>query len=71
MGQLLTFNPARRPTVEKALTHPYLEQYYEPADEPVADEPFTFQAEMDELPKETLKRMIWDTIVRFSTRKRA
>jgi len=68
MSQLLTFNPTRRPNVDIALTHPYLEQYYEPSDEPVADQPFTFQAEMDELPKETLKRMIWDTIIRFGAR---
>jgi serine/threonine protein kinase len=30
---LLTFNPARRLTVEQALQHPYLEQYYDPEDE--------------------------------------
>ena len=37
---MLTFNPNKRITVEEALAHPYLEQYYEPADEPVAQEPF-------------------------------
>ena len=30
---MLTFNPNRRITVEDALTHPYLEQYYDPSDE--------------------------------------
>jgi serine/threonine protein kinase len=30
---LLTFNPDRRLTVEQALQHPYLEQYYDPEDE--------------------------------------
>ena len=30
---MLTFNPHRRITVEEALSHPYLEQYYDPADE--------------------------------------
>ena len=30
---MLTFNPNKRITVEQALAHPYLEQYYDPADE--------------------------------------
>ena len=30
---MLTFNPNNRITVEQALAHPYLEQYYDPADE--------------------------------------
>ena len=40
LDKMLTFNPNKRITVEEALAHPYLEQYYEPADEPVAQEPF-------------------------------
>ncbi len=30
---MLTFNPHKRINVEDALAHPYLEQYYDPADE--------------------------------------
>jgi len=30
---MLTFNPFKRVDVEKALAHPYLEQYYDPSDE--------------------------------------
>ena len=30
---MLTFNPNKRIVVEDALAHPYLEQYYDPADE--------------------------------------
>ena len=30
---MLTFNPHKRITVEGALAHPYLEQYYDPDDE--------------------------------------
>lgn len=33
LGKLLTFNPNKRVSVEEALAHPYLEQYYDPADE--------------------------------------
>nr|WPC85274.1 extracellular regulated protein kinase [Mytilus coruscus] len=48
-----------RITVEQSLEHPYLEQYYDPADEPVAEEPFTFEMELDDLPKERLKELIF------------
>ena len=40
LERMLTFNPHKRILVEEALAHPYLEQYYDPADEPVAEEPF-------------------------------
>eukprot|EP00730_Choanoeca_flexa_P015745 TRINITY_DN7297_c0_g2_i2.p1 TRINITY_DN7297_c0_g2~~TRINITY_DN7297_c0_g2_i2.p1 ORF type:complete len:407 (+),score=86.44 TRINITY_DN7297_c0_g2_i2:158-1222(+) len=63
---MLTFNPDHRITVEQALAHPYLEQYYDPTDEPVADAPFTFEMELDDLPREELKRMIFDEVQRFS-----
>ncbi|XP_071945115.1 mitogen-activated protein kinase 1-like [Antedon mediterranea] len=65
LEKMLTFNPAKRITVEKALGHPYLEQYYDPADEPVSDEPFTFEYEMDELPKEKLKELIYQEACQF------
>ncbi|PAA79458.1 hypothetical protein BOX15_Mlig002513g2 [Macrostomum lignano] len=60
LDRLLAFNPEKRITVEAALAHPYLEQYYDPQDEPVALEPFTFEQELDDLPKEQLKELIWD-----------
>ncbi|XP_060067866.1 mitogen-activated protein kinase 1-like [Ylistrum balloti] len=59
LERMLTFNPHKRITVEQALEHPYLEQYYDPADEPVAEEPFTFEMELDDLPKERLKELIF------------
>ena len=33
LDKMLTFNPHKRITVEQALAHPYLEQYYDPDDE--------------------------------------
>uniref|UniRef100_A0A182MML1 mitogen-activated protein kinase n=1 Tax=Anopheles culicifacies TaxID=139723 RepID=A0A182MML1_9DIPT len=33
LGKMLTFNPHNRISVENALAHPYLEQYYDPLDE--------------------------------------
>lgn len=67
LDRMLTFNPHRRITVEEALAHPYLEQYYEPADEPVAEEPFKFEMELDDLPKERLKELVFDETNRFKS----
>lgn len=85
LDKMLTFNPHKRIVVEDALAHPYLEQYYDPADEvscltvlvlihhrdtaftfqPVAEEPFKFEMELDDLPKEKLKELIYEETVRF------
>ncbi|KAF3700406.1 Mitogen-activated protein kinase 3 [Channa argus] len=65
LGRMLTFNPIKRISVEEALAHPYLEQYYDPTDEPVAEEPFTFSMELDDLPKEKLKELIFEETARF------
>ncbi|PFX16005.1 Mitogen-activated protein kinase 1 [Stylophora pistillata] len=59
LDKMLTFNPDKRITIEEALAHPYLEQYYDPQDEPVAEEPFRFETELDDLPKEKLKELIF------------
>ncbi|XP_015255474.1 PREDICTED: mitogen-activated protein kinase 1-like [Cyprinodon variegatus] len=67
LHRMLTFNPNNRITVEEALAHPYLEQYYDPTDEPIADEPFDFRTELDDLPKEKLKQMIFEETARFQT----
>eukprot|EP00126_Sphaerothecum_destruens_P000318 Sdes_comp10375_c0_seq1m2029 len=40
LEKLLTFNPEKRITVEGALQHPYLAQYYDPTDEPISEHPF-------------------------------
>ncbi|ELU13684.1 hypothetical protein CAPTEDRAFT_98373 [Capitella teleta] len=63
LDKMLTFNPHRRITVEECLAHAYLEQYYDPQDEPVAEEPFTFETELDDLPKERLKELIFQETV--------
>eukprot|EP00096_Caligus_rogercresseyi_P006665 TRINITY_DN2335_c0_g1_i1.p1 TRINITY_DN2335_c0_g1~~TRINITY_DN2335_c0_g1_i1.p1 ORF type:complete len:410 (+),score=120.09 TRINITY_DN2335_c0_g1_i1:251-1480(+) len=65
---MLTFNPHRRINVEEALAHPYLEQYYDPADEPVAKEPFKLDMELDSLPKEELKSLIYEETGNFTPR---
>uniref|UniRef100_A0A8C5MMP3 mitogen-activated protein kinase n=1 Tax=Leptobrachium leishanense TaxID=445787 RepID=A0A8C5MMP3_9ANUR len=65
LDKMLTFNPHKRIEVEAALAHPYLEQYYDPSDEPVAEAPFKFEMELDDLPKETLKELIFEETARF------
>eukprot|EP00794_Sanderia_malayensis_P008660 gene8660-9592_t len=65
LNKLLCFNPFQRITVEQALAHPYLEQYYDPADEPVAEKPFSFDTELDDLPKEQLKELIFKETMVF------
>lgn len=60
LNKLLLFSPNKRITVEQALAHPYLEQYYDPEDEPVAEEPFTFEVELDNLQTDELKRLIFE-----------
>lgn len=60
LDKMLTFNPNKRITVEEALAHPYLEQYYDPNDEPICENPFTIEMEFDDLPKEVLKQKIFE-----------
>ncbi|KAG1652081.1 Mitogen-activated protein kinase 1 [Nymphon striatum] len=66
LDKMLTFNPHKRITVEEALAHPYLEQYYEPNDEPISEDPFRFEVELDDLPRERLKELIFEETNRYS-----
>ncbi|EDQ92589.1 uncharacterized protein MONBRDRAFT_19272 [Monosiga brevicollis MX1] len=61
LGQLLEFNPSKRITAADALEHDYFEEYHDPLDEPEAEEPFTFEAEIEALPVDQLRTMIFDT----------
>ncbi|KAG2471313.1 MK01 kinase, partial [Polypterus senegalus] len=65
LDKMLTFNPHKRIDVEEALAHPYLEQYYDPSDEPVAEAPFKFDMELDDLPKDKLKELIFEVTAQF------
>jgi mitogen-activated protein kinase 1/3 len=65
LENLLSFNPDKRLAVEAALAHPYLRQHYDPTDEPIAERPFTFDTELDDLPKEQLKALIWKEMEEF------
>ena len=69
LERLLTFNPAKRISVEEALEHPYLKPYHDPDDEPTAppipEEFFDFDRKKDELSTEQLKRLIYEEIMKY------
>jgi len=67
LDKMLSFNPNKRIEVEEALASPYLEQYYDPADEPSALAPFRFDMELDDLPKEKLKELIFEEMVLYGS----
>ncbi|PIO64148.1 kinase domain protein [Teladorsagia circumcincta] len=74
LDKLLTFNPQKRIDIDQALAHSYFEQYHDPTDEvptkkyPVCEEPFTYEMELDDLPKEKLKELIWQETEAYHTR---
>jgi mitogen-activated protein kinase 1/3 len=39
-----------------------MQDWFDPADEPIAHEPFTFEAELDALPENALRELIWRAI---------
>lgn len=65
---MLEFNPHDRITVDDALAHAYLEQYYDPSDEPICRNPFRWEMELDDLPKEKLKELIYEETINFHKR---
>ncbi|KAM0787770.1 MAP kinase Pmk1 [Microbotryomycetes sp. NB124-2] len=64
LEKCLTFNPAKRISVEAALKHPYLEPYHDPDDEPTAEvlPPEFFHFDREQLSREQLKELIYTEI---------
>ena len=65
LTRLLALNPMERMTAEDALTHPYFAEYHDPEDEPVADNAFSFEYELDDLPHDRLRDLILEQITDF------
>ncbi len=67
LEKLLTFNPAKRITVEDALQHPYLKLYHDPNDEPnaqpIPDDFFDFDKKKDDLSIEELKQLLYREVM--------
>ncbi|MFS7964833.1 putative mitogen-activated protein kinase CMGC-MAPK family [Helianthus anomalus] len=57
--KMLTFDPAKRITVEEALAHPYLERLHDVEDEPICPNPFSFDFEQQVLGEEQIKDLIY------------
>ncbi|KAE9463485.1 hypothetical protein C3L33_04615, partial [Rhododendron williamsianum] len=65
IDKMLTFDPAKRITVEEALAHPYLARLHDTADEPVCLEPFSFDFEQA-TGEEQIKDMIYQEAISFN-----
>jgi len=69
LTKTLTFDPKKRISVEMALSHPYLEAYHDPDDEPVAPpldpEFFEFDLHKDDISREQLKELLYEEIMSF------
>jgi len=65
LERMLTFDPAKRITVEESLEHPYLANLHDPAEEPVANAPFNFDFENWELTRDEYKELIYNECLAF------
>lgn len=69
LDKMLTMNPNNRIDVEQALAHPYFQLYYDPGDEPIAEQPFDARMEVDErMSLEGLKVLVFREIEEFIRR---
>ncbi|XP_015794838.1 mitogen-activated protein kinase 14 [Tetranychus urticae] len=67
LEKMLALDADRRPTAEQALAHPYLAQFADPSDEPIA-KPFDDSWEERDMPLEEWKKLVYDEMVRFVPR---
>ncbi|KAI8366168.1 MAP kinase [Blakeslea trispora] len=68
LTKLLTFDPAKRITVEEALAHPYLAAYHDEDDEPSHTQSFDFSFEVVES-MEDMRKMIAQEVMTFKAQK--
>ncbi|GAA5958214.1 hypothetical protein JCM21900_000146 [Sporobolomyces salmonicolor] len=69
LAKTLTFDPIKRLTVEQCLEHPYLANYHDPDDEPVAPplEPsfFHFDLQKEAISRQELKELLYNEVMQF------
>ncbi|KAH3901951.1 mitogen-activated protein kinase HOG1 SCDLUD_001737 [Saccharomycodes ludwigii] len=65
LAKMLVFDPKRRITATKALSHPYLSPYHDPTDEPVAEHKFDWHFNDADLPVDTWRVMMYSEILDF------
>ncbi|CAF4002793.1 unnamed protein product [Rotaria sp. Silwood2] len=64
LDRLLSFDPRQRPTAEEALSHPFLELYHDPMEEPTI-EPMIDEHQDAEYTKEQWKSIVWQMVEEF------
>lgn len=71
MYRCLALNPQERITAEDALAHPYFAEYHDVDDEPHCENPFQFEAELDDGDNlETLKGLIFQEVASMSAQEK-
>ncbi|XP_054168836.1 mitogen-activated protein kinase 14-like [Oppia nitens] len=65
LQKMLELDADKRPTAEQALAHPYLQQYYDPTDEPIADR-YDESFEEKELSVNEWKKLVYDEMMSFT-----
>ncbi|KAH7286192.1 hypothetical protein KP509_33G062300 [Ceratopteris richardii] len=66
VDKMLVFDPAKRITVEAALSHPYLASLHDINDEPSCNEPFSFDFEQHSITEDHIKELIWSEALNFN-----
>ncbi|KAJ8598597.1 hypothetical protein CTAYLR_001691 [Chrysophaeum taylorii] len=65
--RMLTFDPRRRPSVEQALDHQFMDALQN-GDEPVADFKCSFDFEKLDLDRDALKALVWKEMLHYNPR---
>ncbi|CUM63734.1 uncharacterized protein PRCAT00001318001 [Priceomyces carsonii] len=62
---MLIFDPKKRISAADALTHPYMEPYHDPTDEPICEVKFDWSFNDADLPVDTWRVMMYSEILDF------
>jgi len=67
LEKMLEFNPAKRISVEDALSHPYFKSLHIPKKEVTCTQPFDFEFERTKMTRQLLRDFMWEEIFHFRT----
>jgi mitogen-activated protein kinase 1/3 len=65
LERMLAWNPRERPTVEEALSHPFMAKYHDPMDEPVSFPLEDFEFEDPNVTMQDLKVYMWNEVLKY------
>ncbi|XAR55087.1 Mitogen-activated protein kinase [Bertholletia excelsa] len=66
LEKMLVFDPNKRITVDEALHHPYLSSLHDVNDEPICQNPFSFDFEQRSITEDKIKELIWMESLKFN-----